>query len=269
MAFLTGSKIDEFCTKGLPIWVKNKTGTVLLIEMPSGGGQTVPLRISSGQEPFCISDYFPPNMIRDAAVLRRLISDGKIVLFDPEDPKVKGKRSAAPMTGIAGTGMSAAERAERHGVAQQDVGEALDPDLEEVEASPKVSVLCDAITQGDMKSEQFFEKIGEIEARDGLTEVDISYIISELKENQDIVDWATNRLADAREAVENDDDEEEELEEGVSSGTQADLEESAKELIARSRTQNNSVTDDPSKTAKVEHATMSPKERKVFRGNLK
>lgn len=268
MAFLTGSKIDEFCAKGSPIWVKNKTGTVLLIDMPSGGGPPVPLRISSGVEPFCISDYFPPNMIREAAVLRRLISEGKVILMDPEDPKLKGKRSTAPVRSLGGEGLSAEDRAKQHGVAQQDVGEALDPELEELEASPKVSVLCDAITQKDIKAEQFFEKISDIEAKDGLTEDDLSHIISELKDHTDIVEWATNRLADAREAVENEEGEEEE-QEGVSSGTDAELEESAKELIARSRSRENTSGEDAKpKQGRIEHSTMTPSERKEFRKSL-
>jgi hypothetical protein len=262
---LSGSKIDEFCTGGKAIWVKNKTGTVLLIDMPSNQGP-VQLRIGPGQEPFSVSDYFPPDMIRQASVLRRLVSEGKLILMDPEDPILKGRKSASPVKSLAGEAQSAADRAEQHGKAKIDVDAALDPDLEEIEASPKVSFLCDAILQGDVKESLFESKITEIQSHEELTEKDLTYIISQLKGKDKIIEWATNALASLREATENDDDGDEP---GVSAGTEEELEESAKELLARSRVRGNNIVGEPGPAAvKTESVTMSAEERRALKKTI-
>lgn len=260
--FLSGSKVDEFCMQSKPIWVTNLTGSILMINIPVSGGQTTELRIPAGLAPFCISDYLPPDAIRQAPVLRRLISEGKLKLMDPDS--MAGKRSARPVKNIANTGGTPESAQEMHSTPNenQEVS-ALDPELEELEASPQVSILCDSILQGDVKEEQFPMKIAEIKSKSGLTEQDLAHIISELKGKTKIIEWATNELAEMREKASAETPE-------VSTGTDDELEENAKELIARSAPRGVNATGEPGPGLnKVEHNTMTKQERDKLRESIK
>lgn len=257
--FLSGSKLDEFCLQGKPVWVTNTTGSILMIMIPTTGGSSE-LRVPAGVAPFCVTDYLPPDAIRQAPTLRRLISEGKLRLMDPE--MMSGKKSAKPVKSLVDTGGSPEAAQEKHGTPNenQEVA-ALDPELEQLDASPSVSVLCDSILHGDVKEEAFQTKIAEIKAKNGgLTEQDLSHIISELKGKEKIVAWATNELAEMREKAEPE----------SPSGSEDELDDAAQELIARSQTRGANTTSSPGpKSVKVEHNTMSEGERKAMKDSLK
>lgn len=223
---LSASKIDEFLTAGKTIWIRNQAGAKLLLQFRGPGGvEEAPKIVPPTKEPFCVSDHVPPSMIRESPVLRRLISEGHIDLLDPDSAEVQKAGPSRAARSLVG---SADQEPDEQAVAD------LDPEDELVEAAPNIAYWCDSVVNGDMKTGEFMTKIEGV--RDNLTEADLTHVISTLKAEPRIIDFATEALAELREAMSPNapgtDAEDDEL--PVSTGTDQEVQEAAEELLARS-----------------------------------
>lgn len=180
--------IDRHIASGKEIWILNRSKSLILLEFRDSLGSSMSFRIPPEEKPLCLSQYFPPTMIKDNPNLRRLISAGHLSLLDPD--LMEGKESVKPLASIADTRKDNAveERAQAQ--------EALVPEEDVIEANAKVAYLCELVKTKEMKTKDMIDKL---EGED-LVEADYAYVINELKGDDKAVGWATEKLADLREA---------------------------------------------------------------------
>lgn len=261
--FLSGNKIDEFIAAKKPIWIRNLSGAMLIIDMsPPGSPNPVPLNLVPSMVPFCLTDYFTPEMVRSCFKIRSLISDGHIALMNPDDPSLQNVKSGKPSRGIVESTGTPEELQQKQVTPRTDAQAEMDPELEELEASPKIAHLCDSVENQDMTEMAFLNKIKEISDRGELTEHDLSHVISSMKGRTSIIDWATNALAEMRETRSS--------QPRTSSGSDEELNETAAELISRSGTRGSNTTGSPGPNqVRAEFATMSEEERNSQRGRVR
>jgi hypothetical protein len=125
-------------------------------------------------------------MVKNSPVVRRLVSQGHILLLDPE--KVDKKKRPRSLK----TAYSTSEEMNEE-VAADVVAE----DLDIVDASPKVAMWVDSVNQGTKKPTEFLSEMNN--DKDVLTEKDFSYISRSLRKYADVVQWAMDGLAELKE----------------------------------------------------------------------
>lgn len=190
------SLIDKYVAEGKSIWIINRTKSLLIIDFRDSLGIGQPFRVPPEQEPMCLSNYFPPGMIKENPHLRRLISHGNIELCNPD--QMEGKVSVKQAESLASM------RTEKKDEEQNKHPESLVPEEDLIQATPKIAMLCEYVKTGEMKSKDFIDRIkGD---KDELTEANLTFIINEMKADEKIIGWATNTLAEIKEANGSQDD---------------------------------------------------------------
>lgn len=92
MKLLSASDLDNLCSTNQKVWIQNTTSALILLDMLNQSYCRIPPTL----EPLCLNNYYSVDSIKQSANLRKLISDGVIHLFNPRDPKLKGKKGTIP-----------------------------------------------------------------------------------------------------------------------------------------------------------------------------
>jgi hypothetical protein len=229
---LQANELDRLCREEKPIWVKNikRPAMNILVEIRDPAGEPETIKLVASKHPVCLSDNYPPDMLKACKNLRKLISNGHIELMDPE--QMKGAKSAPlprSLLDVRKKDRTAGDEKPQKGA--QIIELATDSD-DVLDASIKVSVMCEEVKNKSINPADMIERLG----GEDLDEKDLQYIINEMKSFPKIIEFATTELAALREkngtSSDGDDEDEPDTTQLEESGEETTVQETAEMLQA-------------------------------------